>query len=263
MAPTIAVVRSSSFPKSRSGTGSGDACESARPVGRALASAVAETERRVGALREELDGLRRSRDAVFRASPIDWIEERLTKLRPLLEQATERSAQPLRQILGTIRLEPTREDIGCPYYLARTSIDTLAQLDPAPGSGGSEPGSNSLRWWTRTQRIRTVSTMALEAEVRQGELPPAYQRIAARAIVLHQLGLGDSAIGRHLGVSDKTIRKALMWGPGPAGPVRTQPAPGGSHQHSDLTPTCLTGVDTHRSRPGQDRRGPGNRTEGS
>ena len=211
MAPTIAVVRSSSFPKSRSGTGSGDACESARPVGRALASAVAETERRVGALREELDGLRRSRDAVFRASPIDWIEERLTKLRPLLEQATERSAQPLRQILGTIRLEPTREDIGCPYYLARTSIDTLAQLDPAPGSGGSEPGSNSLRWWTRTQRIRTAAALALEMQVGQMESSPAYQRIAPRAIVLHQLGLSQAAIGRRLGVSDKTIAKAIRW----------------------------------------------------
>ncbi len=114
---------------------------------RALASALTETERRVESLREEVDGLRRSRDAVFQAPPIEWIEERLSKLRPLLEQATERSAQLLRQILGTIRLEPTRGDIGRPYYLARTSIDTLALLDPMPGSGSSESGSNSLRWW--------------------------------------------------------------------------------------------------------------------
>ncbi|MDA8332582.1 MAG: hypothetical protein M0027_15535, partial [Candidatus Dormibacteraeota bacterium] len=36
---------------------------------------------------------------------------------------------------------------GRPYYLARTSIDTLALLDPVPGAEGSESGSNSLRWW--------------------------------------------------------------------------------------------------------------------
>lgn len=114
---------------------------------RALASALTETERRVEELRDEVEGLWRSRDAVFQAPPIEWIEGRLAKLRPLLEQATERSAHLLRQILGTIHLEPTRGDIGRPYYLARTSIDTLALLDPMPGAEGSESGSNSLRWW--------------------------------------------------------------------------------------------------------------------
>ena len=48
-------------------------------------------------------------------------------------------------------------------------------------------------------------------QVSQIESPPAYQRIAPRAIVLHQLGLSDTAIGRRLGVSDKTIAKAIQW----------------------------------------------------
>ncbi len=48
-------------------------------------------------------------------------------------------------------------------------------------------------------------------QVGQFEPPPAYQRIAPRALVLHQLRLSDSAIGRHLGVTDKTVRKALNW----------------------------------------------------
>ena len=38
---------------------------------RALASVLTETERRVETLREEVDGLRRSRDAVFQAPPIE------------------------------------------------------------------------------------------------------------------------------------------------------------------------------------------------
>jgi len=66
-------------------------------------------------------------------------------------------------------------------------------------------------WWTRTQRIRIVSGLALEVQVDQTESPPAYQRIAPRTIVLHQLGLSDSAIGRRLAVSDKTIAKAIKW----------------------------------------------------
>jgi len=43
----------------------------------ALAKALVETERRVEALREEVDGLRRSRAKVFQAPPREWIEERL------------------------------------------------------------------------------------------------------------------------------------------------------------------------------------------
>jgi biotin operon repressor len=48
-------------------------------------------------------------------------------------------------------------------------------------------------------------------QVGQMESSPAYQRIAPRAIVLHQLGLSQAAIGRRLGVSDKTIAKAIRW----------------------------------------------------
>jgi hypothetical protein len=44
----------------------------------ALAKALVETERRVEALREELEGLRRSRTKVFQLPPIEWIEERLS-----------------------------------------------------------------------------------------------------------------------------------------------------------------------------------------
>ena len=49
--------------------------------------------------------------------------------------------------------------------------------------------------------------------MRVGQLEPPlfYQGIVPRAIVLRQLGLSDSAIGRRLGVSDKTIAKAIKW----------------------------------------------------
>ena len=117
----------------------------------ALAKALLETERRVAALREELDGLRRSREKVFQAPPVEWIEERLAGMQEVLERRTERSAHLLRSLLGRIELAPTRGEIGRPYYLARTSINALALLEPPPGEDDPDGGSNSLRWWRRRE----------------------------------------------------------------------------------------------------------------
>jgi len=117
----------------------------------ALAKALVETERRVEALREELDGLRRSSEKIFQAPPVEWIEERLTQLKDLLERRTVQSALILRRLLGQIRLEPTRGDIGRPYYLARTTLNSLVLMEPFTEPYGSETGSNSLHWWRRRE----------------------------------------------------------------------------------------------------------------
>ena len=69
----------------------------------------------------------------------------------VLERRTDRSALLLRSLLGQICLEPTRGHIGRPYYVARTSLDTLALLAPPPDQHGPEGGSNSLRWWRRRE----------------------------------------------------------------------------------------------------------------
>jgi len=87
----------------------------------ALGKALAETERRVEALREELQGLRRGSEKVFQAPPGEWIEERLAGMQEVLEKRTEHSALLLRALLGKIELEPTKGEIGRPYYMARTS----------------------------------------------------------------------------------------------------------------------------------------------
>jgi hypothetical protein len=126
----------------------------------ALAKALVEIERSVEGLREELDGLRRSREKMFQAPPVEWIEERLAEMQEVLERRAERSALLLRELLGRARLEPTQGDVGRPYYLAQTSINALALLEPPRGQDGPrdpDSGSNSLRWWTRTQKIRTAA----------------------------------------------------------------------------------------------------------
>ncbi len=132
----------------------------------ALAKALVETERRAVALREELDGLRRSREKVFQAPPVEWIQERLANFKDLLEQRADLSGLILRRLLGQIRLKPRRPDIGKPYYMAQTSIDAVALVEPPCEPKGPEGGSNSLQWWSRGEsnpRAGTVNRSHLHA----------------------------------------------------------------------------------------------------
>jgi hypothetical protein len=41
--------------------------------------------------------------------------------------------------------------------------------------------------------------------------PPVYQQIARKALHLRELGMSDRAIAGRLGVTDKTIAKAVAW----------------------------------------------------
>jgi hypothetical protein len=118
---------------------------------RTLAQALLDTERKVDALKEELEGLRRSRDKVFQAPPRGWVEERLTQLQDVLERNPDRSGLILRNSLGPLRLDPTRGDIGRPYYTARTSLNTLALLDPLTEDEVRKANSNSFQWWRRRE----------------------------------------------------------------------------------------------------------------
>jgi site-specific DNA recombinase len=110
---------------------------------RTLAHALLETEHKVDALREELNGLRRSREKVFQTPPREWIEERLACVNEILERNTDRSGPVLRNFIGQLRLEPTHGDIGRPYYVARTSLNTLALLEMPSETAGGYSGSNS------------------------------------------------------------------------------------------------------------------------
>lgn len=113
---------------------------------RTLAQALFESERKVGALKEELESLHRSRSKVFQVPPIEWIQERLTKLKEILERNSDRSGPLLRKLLGPLRLQPTCSgDTDRPFYKATTSLNTLALLDPLMEDDGRESGSNSER----------------------------------------------------------------------------------------------------------------------
>ena len=72
-------------------------------------------------------------------------------------------------------------------------------------------GSTSLRWWIRTQRIRTAAKVPLEAALLETEARPPYQRVARKALRMRELGLSYSAIAKRLDVDDKTVAKAIRW----------------------------------------------------
>ena len=62
-----------------------------------------------------------SREKVFRARPIEWIEERVAGMRKVVERRTDRFALLRRSQLGQIRPEPAQGEIGRPYSVARPS----------------------------------------------------------------------------------------------------------------------------------------------
>jgi hypothetical protein len=107
---------------------------------------LVETERRVDTLTEEVGALRRGREKIFQPPPVEWIKERMSNLQQVLEPRTARSAQPLRSILGPIRLELTTPDIGRPFYRALTTLDAVALIEePPPLVGSACLGSPWLR----------------------------------------------------------------------------------------------------------------------
>jgi hypothetical protein len=59
-----------------------------------LADALSATEKKVEALKGDLNGLRSRGERVFQAPPIEWIEERVAGLKEVLEQRTETLLTP-------------------------------------------------------------------------------------------------------------------------------------------------------------------------
>jgi DNA invertase Pin-like site-specific DNA recombinase len=109
----------------------------------ALAQALLSAEQKVIGFQNELRALEASAADVFKPPPVEWVVERLGKVREVLEGETAKSALLLRRILGPIRLLPVRPEVGRPYYKAETALQVLDLLEAPEG------GSNLLQWWRR------------------------------------------------------------------------------------------------------------------
>ncbi|TFG98264.1 MAG: tetratricopeptide repeat protein [Myxococcales bacterium] len=61
------------------------------------------------------------------------------------------------------------------------------------------PRSEGVRWWTRTQSIRTAGALPFEVALFETAERPVYQRIARKALQLRELGTSDRTIAGRLG----------------------------------------------------------------
>ncbi len=69
----------------------------------------------------------------------------------------------------------------------------------------------TFKWWRLSQRIRTFAQIPFEVEILDSGAAPVYQQIAHKAFHFKQLGMSNSSIARKLGVTDKTVAKAVDW----------------------------------------------------
>ena len=74
------------------------------------------------------------------------------------------TALALRDVLGPIKFEAAYPDIGKPYYIVRSSINTLAIIDPPSKPKCLDNGSPVLRWWARKECIRTLGILKIHCE---------------------------------------------------------------------------------------------------
>ena len=89
----------------------------------------------------------------FQKPPIRWIEAKLENLKALLEKNLVKSNAVLRELLGPVTLQAVYPDIAKPYYMAQSSIDTMALIEMPSSKDGTEDGSTTLRWWIKKETI--------------------------------------------------------------------------------------------------------------
>lgn len=128
---------------------------------RPLLLAIDSADARADELRAEVRSLRATQSRMFQAPPLAWIEDRLRNVREILSARRSQSALSLRKLLGAIRLEWRRPQVGRAYYVARTRLGVLDLLQAggdqqdsegerrprAEQTTGSETPRQSIRGW--------------------------------------------------------------------------------------------------------------------
>jgi hypothetical protein len=108
-----------------------------------------------------------------------------------------------------MRRYPRRERSG-PACGGKPTHEGSTSSSPHEKAPGPLPRTGRLPW-TRTQYIRTAAALPFEVSLVETADPPRYQEIALKARHLRELGLSDRAVAKRLGVTDKTVAKAIRW----------------------------------------------------
>ena len=108
-----------------------------------------------------MQALEFQKNGAFKSPPKEWIDHRLENFHETLNKNTKSSALALKDLLGTIEMEPIQSDPVIengniieqkPYYMAHSHIETLALLDQ------ENKGANWLKW--RKRRDSNPRTLA-------------------------------------------------------------------------------------------------------
>src|SRR5262245_6921722 len=122
---------------------------------RALGEALTAAEQKAASFRAELQSYEASAQSLFKAPPVEWVAERLSAVKQVLEAEPTTSALTLRRVLGPVRLFPVAPQVGRSYYKAEPALQVLDLIE-AP-----EDGSNWLRWWRRWELNPRPETLSL------------------------------------------------------------------------------------------------------
>jgi len=99
---------------------------------KAIEDALAEWEKKVEQLGVDLEFLQKCHTRLFKAPPKEWIEDRVSRIKDVLELKTEKSALLLRKLFGKIVAEPVEAEDGFRYLKAKTKLQCLALLEKEP-----------------------------------------------------------------------------------------------------------------------------------
>lgn len=243
-------------------------------MGAGLAAAIDESDKQIETLQADIEQLQDRYAQALRVPPMAWIEDKLRNVHEVLRRRTGASALVLRKVLGSVKLEPRRPDVGRDYYVAHTLLGVVQLLgegrsiglakatnqakkkgskemqsehtgQPSACNDSGDPDSlhadnrsDVLSSWTRLQHIRTLATLPLEFPLADLGPTPAYQRIAVAALQLHDLGWTKHKIARHFRVDDKTAAKALNWACRLSGLPARPGFPPGSAQYQRIAKRC-------------------------
>lgn len=108
-----------------------------------VSDAIVDAEDRSGKLKGEIEGLEYQKQNAFKAPPREWIEHQLGKFKETLDMNTKASALALKELLGTVEMEPIGGECVVkngnlvqvkPYCVAYSNIQTFALLEESKGS---------------------------------------------------------------------------------------------------------------------------------
>lgn len=113
-----------------------------------------------------MQALEFQRTNAFKAPPKEWVDHKSKQLVEILNLNTKTSALALKELLGTIELEPVAGECTIqlgkviqnrPFYMVYTTIDNLA------GDMGRSSNFSMARIWRSSRRAAAFCSMMYQA----------------------------------------------------------------------------------------------------